>query len=121
MAVESPRIAPGGIIPGDTQSYGPAATDFTSLPLTLAGYDHSADSLIGVILTLTGCIDTQYSASNSSDTDGLLTGAQTTSQITLFFGATGLVTAIPIASLSGDPYNVPANSVSTQLRPTGHR
>jgi hypothetical protein len=73
--------------------------------------------LIGVILTLTGHIDTQYSASNASSQDGTLTGAETTSQMTLFFGATGLVTAIPVASLTGAPYLVPGLSAATNYGP----
>jgi hypothetical protein len=105
------------VISGGTQAYGPAATDFSGLNVSLAGYDHLSGNLIGVILTLTGHIDTQYSASNASGTDGTLDSAQTTSEMTLFFGATGLVTAIPVASLTGGPYLVPANSLSTNYGP----
>ena len=79
------------VISGDTQSYGPAATDFTSLPLTLAGYDGSGGPLLGVTLTLTGHIDTQYSASNDSAQDGLLNGATTTSTMTLVFAGGNLL------------------------------
>jgi len=109
--------ANAAVISGDTQPYGPAATDFTALPLTLAGYDGLSGPLLGVILTLTGHIDTQYSASNATETEGSLTSAQTTSQMTLFFGATGLVTAIPVASLTGGAYVVPALSGSTNYGP----
>ena len=105
------------IISGGTTAYGPAPTDFSGLAVSLAGYDHSAGNLVGVILTLSGHIDTQYSASNASAQDGTLDSAQTTSEMTLFFGATGLVTAIPIASLTGGPYLVPALSGSTNYGP----
>ncbi len=99
-------------ISGGTAPYGPAATDFSALPLSLAGYDHLSGSLIGVILTLTGHIDTQFNASNSSNSDGLLNSASTTSTMTLLFGTTGLVTALPQATLLGTPYTVLANSTT---------
>lgn len=101
-------------ISGGTVTYGPASTDFpgAGIAVSLAGYDHLSGSLIGVILTLTGHIDTQFDASNSSNSDGLLTGASTTSTMHLVFGATNLVTALPVATLLGTPYTVLANSTT---------
>lgn len=46
-----------------------------------------------------------------------MTDAQTTTQMTLSFGGNGLGTAIPIASLSGSLYTVPAASLSTNYGP----
>ena len=109
--------ANAAIISGGTATYGPAVTDFSALPLSLAGYDHLSGSLIGVILTLTGHIDTQFDASNSSNADGLLNSAGTTSTMTLLFGTTGLVTALPVATLTGTPYTVSANSTTHNVGP----
>ena len=105
------------IISGGTTTYGPAATDFSALPLSLAGYDHLSGTLIGVILTLTGHIDTQFTASNSSDVNGSLNSASTSSTMTLLFGATGLVTALPVASLTGTPYTVTGLSATHNVGP----
>jgi hypothetical protein len=105
--------ANAAIISGGTASYGPTATDFNGVPVQIAGYDGLSGTLLGVILTLNGHIDTQYSASNASATSGTLNSAQTTSNMTLFFGFTSLVTAIPVASLTGGPYTVPALSPVT--------
>ncbi len=105
------------IISGGTTTYGPAATDFSALPLSLAGYDHLSGTLLGIILTLTGHIDTQYNASNSSDVNGLLNSASTTSTMTLLFASTGLVTAIPVAALTGTPYTVLGLSTTHNVGP----
>jgi hypothetical protein len=105
------------VISGGTQAYGPTATDFSNVPVSLAGYDHLSGNLIGVILTLTGHIDTQYSASNASATDGTLDSATTTSVMTLVFAGGNLFTAIPVAALTGGPYLVPAFSASTNFGP----
>ena len=80
--------ANAAVISGGTATYGPAATDFSALPLSLAGYDHLSGSLIGIILTLAGHINTQFNASNLSNSDGHLNSANTTSAMTLLFGAT---------------------------------
>ena len=109
--------ANAAIISGGTATYGPAVTDFSALPLSLAGYDHLSGSLIGVILTLTGHIDTQFNASYSSASDGLLNSASTSSTMTLLFGATGLVTALPVASLTGTPYTVTGLSATHNAGP----
>ncbi|HMF79703.1 MAG TPA: PEP-CTERM sorting domain-containing protein [Bryobacteraceae bacterium] len=112
-AILAVGTANAAIISGDTQSYGPTATDFSGLPVSLAGYDGLSGTLIGVILTMTGHIDTQYNASNDSAQSGQLLGANTTSTMSLFFGAVGVVTAIPVTSLTGAPYIVPAISAVT--------
>ena len=104
-------------ISGPTATFGLTATDFSALPLTLAGYDHSAGTLLGIILTLTGHIETQFTASNSSEVDGTLNSANTTSTMTLMFGGSGLVTTIPAASLTSTPYTITGLSSTHNVGP----